>query len=232
MYYAVKERLSKLDSNRYRNLPIQVVDMRLNEGQEIFIKRVAMPRNPAEIRLEVNQRAIDDIRNIIVPSKKLGGVKKFDESSVVVPLPEDYQYMIRGYATTSWRGCQSDIRIFPQQHGEEFEESPNTRSSYIMQRFNSVMISDSRLRVYHDSESEILGVRLDYIRRPAYIHNADLTAEKKYELLSGVTLEGHQDCELAPTCHSEIVDLTVMIIRGDISADNFQASIVKQELQN
>ena len=47
MHYDFKQKINKIDSQKYRNLRIPEIDWKLNEAQEIFIKTVFLgPTSP------------------------------------------------------------------------------------------------------------------------------------------------------------------------------------------
>ena len=69
MHYDFKTKLNKVDSQQYKNLRIPEIDWALNEAQELFVKMVAKPRLRTSLGFETHQRAIDDIRPLVVNAR-------------------------------------------------------------------------------------------------------------------------------------------------------------------
>jgi hypothetical protein len=231
MLFALKERVSKVDGNKYRNLPIPVLDARLNEAQDIYIRLVLAPRNPDDVKLITYRNDMETIRTLIKTSEKLD-VTEYDDISDTADIPSDYRYFISGYVNATRRGCDKKLRVNPRKHDDDFQGSPNTASSFLFESCNSTLIGENRIRLYHGNDFVINDLVMDYIRIPKYIHNADKYGEGKYTLLNGTELEGHQDCELPEECHSEIVDIAVAVIRGDFNTPEYQAAVQKLNLLN
>ena len=81
MTYDFKIKANKGDSNQRRNWSQPQIDWFLNEGQELFIKRIAQPRKYDGRGFETNQRSIDDIRTIVNNPLSFGNVTdRFDNS--------------------------------------------------------------------------------------------------------------------------------------------------------
>ena len=56
MHYDFKQKLNKIDSQKYRNLLVPEIDWKLNEAQEVFVKIIAEPRLRSQLGFEINQR--------------------------------------------------------------------------------------------------------------------------------------------------------------------------------
>jgi len=59
MHIDFKRKLNKIDSEKYRNLRPQEIDLYLNEAQEVLIKQKL-------IQFETSQKLIDDLRMLLV----------------------------------------------------------------------------------------------------------------------------------------------------------------------
>ena len=59
MHYDVLQKLSKIDSNKYKRLVVPEIDWMLNESQDIIIKNISQPRRVNALGFEINQRTID-----------------------------------------------------------------------------------------------------------------------------------------------------------------------------
>lgn len=225
MHYDFKMKLNKIDSEQYRNLRVPEIDWLLNEAQEFFIKSVAFPRVPNHLGFETSQRTIDDIRTIVVDNKQLEKdlINSEDKQKVFV-LPTDYMFYISAKVTVSKAQCGlKEVRLLIKQHDDKFEESPFDNSSFEWGDINATFDSKG-LRVYSDGTFDVENVKLNYIKEPAYIHNAsDFKPEGQYKSLkTGLNLTGRQNCELPNQTHREIVDIAVMLASSNLDMQNIQ----------
>ncbi len=233
MQYDVKTKLNKVDSQQYRNLRVPELDWALNEAQEVFIKIIAEPRNKNGFWFEVNQRSIDDIRTLVINSLTPLPAVIFDSSSYKVALPTNYMFYISGYACMTKGKCK-DVkgRLTVRQHDDMHEESPFDSSSFEWREVNARFFEDG-LRVFTDETFTIESIcEFNYIRKPAYIHNAQDYVGGTYNLPDGTVLVGSQDCELPKHTHREIVDLAVLILTGQLQIPDFQIKQQKINLLN
>lgn len=227
MHYDFKKKLNKVDSQQYKNLLIPEIDWVLNEAQLIFISVIAESRHPQIHGFEKTQKNIDDIRSIVVNGEELTEPMTLGEETVDYPLPEDYMHYIRASCEIENDTCpavESSISI--ERHGDEFLKSPFNRPSYDWRVVNG-LFTENGLKLYSDGTFVINKMFLSYIRKPEYMHNAEDFRSGSYELPSGVTLTGFQDCELPWQTHGEIVDLAVLITTGEINPANFQMAAAK-----
>lgn len=225
MHYDFKMKLNKIDSEQYRNLRVPEIDWLLNEAQEFFIKSVAFPRVSNYLGFETSQRTIDDIRTIVVENKQLEKdlINSEDRQKVFV-LPTDYMFYISAKVTVSKAQCGlKEVRLLIKQHDDKFEESPFDNSSFEWGDINATFDSKG-LRVYSDGTFDVENVKLNYIKEPAYIHNAsDFKPEGQYKSLkTGLNLTGRQNCELPNQTHREIVDIAVMLASSNLDMQNIQ----------
>lgn len=240
MHYDFKMKLNKVDSQQYRNLLIPEIDWLLNEAQEIFIKSVAFPRVPNHLGFESSQRTIDDIRTIVIENKLL--IKDNQESNQdgvgyygkqkVFTLPTDYLFYISAKVRVTKPQCGTkDIQLKIRQHDDEFEESPFDNSSFEWGEINATFDSKG-LRVFSDGTFDVENIKLNYIKEPAFIHNAaDFRPSGSYKRYEGdVGLTGRQNCELPNQTHKEIVDIAVMLASSNLDMQNFQIKQAKLNL--
>lgn len=234
MHYDLKQKLNKLDSQRYKNLKIQEIDWKLNEAMGIFIKVIAEPRIKNKLGFEMNQRTIDDIRTIVVNTADTGGTvpTAFNSTSYSVPLPENYLYYANIDLMIASKGNCKSVKmedIIIRQHNDDHENSPFDKSNFEWRAVNCRFF-ESGLRMFTDGTFTIDKVCFNYIRKPKYMHNAEDTAAGQYSLPDGTLLTGFQDCELPEAVHSEIVDIAVLIIAGDLQVPDLQTKQFKLKL--
>lgn len=226
MHYDFKVKINKVDSQTYRGLRVPEIDWALNAAEEIFIKMVAFPRFNTQLGFEKVQRNTDNIRTIVVSSGDLALVGN------VVALPVDYWHYVGGTVLMTKQNCNAtpgQIKI--RQHDDEFESSPFDKSSFEWRTVNAVFDS-AGLRFYTDGTFVIDTCNFDYVRRTAYIHNAQDTSGGTYNLPSGVALAGFQNCELPEETHREIVDIAVLLVTGQMQIPDYQVKLNKLNLNN
>ena len=233
MHYDLKVKLNKLDSQQYRNLRVPEIDWALNEAQEVFIKMIAEPRSKNGYGFEVNQRSIDDIRTIVVNELTPLPAIIFNSSSYTVTLPQNYLFFVSGYACISRGNCQNvQARLFVRQHDDTHEESPFDSSDFDWLEVNVRFFEDG-LRVFSDETFIVNSIcEFNYIRKPAYMQNAQDYVGGTYKLPNGVVLTGSQNCELPDHTHREIVDLAALIITGQLQIPDYQIKQAKINLLN
>lgn len=224
MHYDFKQKLNRIDSQKYRDLKVPEIDWKLNEAQEVFVKMIAQPRLRSQLGFETNQRTLDDIRTIVKDQKLEDGVVPvaYDSTSYLANLPADYWFYAKSVIYASKGSCQ-DIRIRrvrQVQHDDEHEESPFDRSSFEWRTVN-VRFNKEGFRVFTDGTFSISKVCFEYLIEPRLIHNAQDFSGGTYNL-NGVALTGTQACELPKMVHREIVDLAVFITSNDLTLPNYQ----------
>lgn len=236
MHYDFKQKLNKLDSQKYRNLLVPQIDWKLNEAYEIFVKTIAQPRLKNQLGFEVNQRTIDDIRTIVVDQKPADYITPtvYDETSFIVALPSDYWFLAKIKIIASKGKCSSVVLYdsVNVQHNDETESSSFDKSSFEW-RTSNYRFNNEGIRVFTDGTYTIDKVGLEYLKRPRPIYNATDWEGGSYTGLDGVTYTGSQDCELPPGTHREIVDLAVMITANDLNLPtyNYKKDKVKTTIE-
>lgn len=216
MHYDIKMKVNKVDSQSYRNFLIPQLDWILNEAQELFIKMIAMPRNINSLSgFELNQRTIDDIKSIVVPDYIVTPVNN------VVTLPQNYMFYIKSTAKISKGDCKDKDAVVVVRQTEDLAEiSPFDKSSFEWRTINAVFNSTG-IKIFTDSTFTVDKLSITYIRKPAYIHNAQKFNSGTYLLPGGQLLSGKQDCELPPHTHREIVDIAVLLITGQLQLPDY-----------
>jgi len=240
MHYDLKQKLNKIDSQQYANLKVPEIDFKLNEALELYIKRVAEPRDPKSVfGFETTQRTIDDIRALVVNQNMSGNTclsaTLYDSNtgSYTVDIPQDYMFYISSHAIATKNSClNKELRVRVKQHDDEFRYSPFDKSSFEW-RFVNLTFFGNKLRIYTDGTFSINNLCLNYIKKHPYIHNAAGYPGGQYRHLgTNVMLTGTQDCLLAEHTHREIVDLAVLIISGDLESPNYQIKQNKLNIDN
>ena len=225
MHYDFKTKLNKVDSQQNENFLIPEIDHVLNEAQSLFVKLVAEPRVKSYLGFETSQRTIDDIRTLVINGSKIAVIN--DTGS----LPDNYLHFIKAEVEMSKGKCTGvKGRVFIRQHDDEFEESPFDKSSFEWRTINGVFYENG-VKFYTDNTFTINNMLLSYIKKPRLIHNAEDFRGGSYQLLSGQILTGSVNCELPEHTHSEIVDIAVLLVTGNLIPD-YQAKLAKLNLNN
>lgn len=210
-HYGFKRSLNKIDSQKYRNLLVPEIDNYINEARELFVKMVAMPRRYNHLGFETNQRAIDDVR-LLVEKETVASPGN------VMPIPEQYWFFLRVRPTIQTDNCPAvelKKNVFIRQHDDEYGASPFDVSDYNWRTVNGVF--DKTGIVFADDNTSITvpSVKLTYIRKLKWVHNAEDHKGGSYTIPGGQSLTGIQnDDEL--TAHREIVDIAVQIATGEL----------------
>lgn len=230
MHYDFKQKLNKIDSQQNRNLKVPEIDWKLNEALEQFVKNIAEPRVNNAYGVEVNQRTIDDIKNIVVNDTVLTAIP-IDTSSYYVELPVNYMFFLSAKILISNTSCGDRFaRAMVRQHDDRFEESVFDNSSYEWKEVN-VKFYERGIKIYTDKSFIIKALHLDYIKRHSYIHNAEaFLPSGTYNLPDGTVLTGHNDCILSKHTHNEIVNIAVYLTSLDLSMADQQLKQIKTNL--
>lgn len=218
MHYDFKLKFNKIDSQQNRNLLVPEIDWFLNEAAKLFVASIAMPRLRRVLGFETSQRNIDDISPIVVNDDN----NWITVTNNSVALPDDYWYHIKSRVNMTKGKCKDVIgRVHIRQHDDMFEESPLYQSSFEWRHVNALFY-DGGMKYFTDGSFTINSVCISYIRKMAYMHNAEGFRPTGYKLPNGELLTGYVNCELPIPTHSEIVDIAVMLASGSIQTSNYQ----------
>lgn len=230
MHYDFKQKLNKVDSQKFADLEIPEVDWKLNDAMDLLIRMIAFPRNFRGVSFEFNQRSIDDLSKIIVKRFQITPEKLDDGKRYRMPLPSNYRHHLASFASCKKGNCSSTIRTTIVQHDDRHEDNSNYKSSFEWETIN-IDFSSLGILGYTDGTFDIENFYLDFLRTPSYMHAAGAYGDGTYNMPDGVTqLEGYQNCEL-PALEREIVDLAVLITTGDLIAD-YQVKQNKLQMTN
>jgi hypothetical protein len=232
MHYDFKQKLNKVDSQQYRNFRVPEIDWSLNEAYELYIKSVAQPRQHNNLGFETSQRSIDDIRALVVNDKEIIPTLEAD-GTYFITLPVDYMFYLSSTVLIKKSTCGvRNARGILIQHDDLSLENSFYNSSYEWKEVN-IRFYEKGIKLFTDSTFTIEKVKLNYIRKQKYIHNAqDFLPSQTYNLPNGTVLSGTQDCELPEHTHREIVDLAILITTGNLQIPDYQIKQAKINLNN
>jgi hypothetical protein len=222
MHYDYKQKLNKIDSQKYRDLIVPEIDWKLNEAQEVFVKIIAEPRLGKKLGFEFNQRTIDDIRTIVVNQDSTNAISlsSFDSSSFKGTLPTDYWFLLKARVIATKGTCQDKVlRTRVVQHDDETEVSYFDKSSFVW-RMANLRFYEGGIRVFTNGDFTPSKLMMDYLKEPESVHNAQ-DFNGTYTTLTGIPLIGSKDCMLPKVVHRDIVDLAVFITANDLNLANY-----------
>jgi hypothetical protein len=235
MHYDFKQKLNKIDSQKYRNLRVPEIDWKLNEAQEVYIKVIAEPRLRNGLGFEVNQRTIDDIRSLVVKDTIPAQVVPDTEDKIyLAPLPQEYMFYLTSEVKASKGSCEaiSFRKPYLVQHDDDSEYDAFASPSFEWREVN-IRFDKDGIKIFTDGTFSIDSLSISYIKKPLKIHNAQDAQGGNYkDLGTGLLLTGSQDCELPEHTHREIVDLAVLIATGDLQISDYQVKANKIKLTN
>lgn len=230
MHYDFKVKFNKLDSQQNRNLKIQEIDWKLTEAQEMFIKAIAEPRYRQGLGFELNQRSIDDIKTVVKKQFFESGtctfLSKVDDFTYRGQLPEDYMYYTSSRIIASKGAClHKELVAHVQQDDDLHQETWSSEPSFEWRETNILFSKDSfiegmgEVHVKSDGTFTPEFICLHYIMKPPRLHNARDVQGGTYQLPSGLSLTGFQNCILPAHVHGEIVDLAVLLATTDLISE-------------
>jgi len=235
MQYDYKQKLNKIDSQKYRNLKVPEIDWKLNEAQELLIKMILEPRLKSQVGFEMNQRTIDDVRTIVIDQKPADYITSlsYDSTSYITSLPTDYWFLAKVNIIASKGSCTGVLMYDSQeiQHDDKSEYSVFNKSSFEW-RVSNYRFNSQGLRNFTDATFSIDNIGFEYIKRPRAIYNAGDYVGGVYNGLDGQIYVGIQNCELPEEIHREIVDLAVFVTAGDLNLSSYQIKQNKVALNN
>jgi len=226
MHYDFKQKLNRLDSNKYTGLNIPQIDRKLNKALDLYVLLVAQPRVKNQFGFEKIQRTIDDISILVandVSLSTLGGTTDY----VVATLPDDYLYYL---STSSLLASKDDcinqkMKTVVIKHDNRSNESEFYKSDFDWRECN-IRFYDMGIKLFVN-DFMITEFKINYIKKYPYMHNAEGFIGGTYNLPNGTTLTGFQDCILPDITHTEIIDLAVLLTTGDL-----ELPLANQLIQN
>ena len=140
-------------------------------------------------------------------------------------------FYISADVVISKEGCEyRTATCILRQHDDKHELSSFDKSSFEWKEVN-IRFYENGIKIFTDGTFQVEELKLNYIRKHAYIHNAqDFLPTGSYTLPDGTVLTGSQDCELPEHTHREIVDIAVLITTGDLQSGDYQLKQAKINL--
>lgn len=222
MHYDFKVKFNKLDAAKLRELLVPEIDRKLNEAQNAIIEMIAFPRGRKPYGFDIGQRTIDDIYTIVVEQNRVQAIVAYPipgTRNYKVSLPGDYMFGVALRVNVVKGTCNKQLRATPTQHNDKIEEGSFSRASLEWEDIPYRITQDGAI-VQTDGTFIINSGQYTYLRKPAFIHNAqDFEGGSYLSVDEQTTYTGEQNCELPETIHDSVVDLAVLFAMMDISSD-------------
>ena len=241
-----KRKLNKIDSEKYRNFRPEEIDLYLNEGMEVFIKKRIGRNNLYRKGFESTQKRIEDLRDLHVKAEDdaaqplIGtlvgtGVYKYDLStlgSVNDKLKYLYQTRVRFVGTA---GDCTDIKFngIPAQ-ADDLNNilSSEFYSPSLAWREVPFNFAGDFVYAYTGDDFTLDSILIDYIRRPAKIANPNAIKDNAGNIIGYSYPDGtpavQTDCEIQSMYGpSEIVDEAIRIAMIDLGDKRIQLENIK-----
>ena len=195
-----------------------------------------------DVKVKLNKVDSQQYRNLLIPeidwalNEAVGIFIKRIAQPRKIQQAFDFGFeknLVSSKATITKNNC-NDVKAgcVLRQHDDNFEASPFDKSSFEWREVNIRFYNDG-IKVFSDGTFVINSLQMDYIRKPAYIHNAeDFGSSNQYILPDGTLLTGFQNCELPSQTHSEIVDIAVLVLTGELQYSDYNIKREKLNLIN
>lgn len=241
-----KRKLNKIDSQKYRNLRPEEIDLYLNEGMEVFIKKRIGLNNIYKKGFESTQKRVEDLRDIHVKAEDdtaqpftgteiETGVWRFDLAtlgSVNNKLKYLYKTRIRFRGTQG--SCTNKLLDGIQAQSDDLNEILNSEFYSPSFEWGEVPYNFAGNYVYAYTGGDFtLGtILIDYIKRPAKIANPNAIKDNTGNVIGYNYPDGtpavQTDCEIQSMYGpSEIVDEAVRIAMIDLGDQRIKLENIK-----
>jgi len=247
MHIDFKRKLNKIDSEKYRNLRPQEIDLYLNEAQEVLIKQKL-------IQFETSQKLIDDLRMLLVkheqdPAQPLtnptidGNVYIFDLTDLGTIAggftPNQFKYLYHMRSTVDGTKSPCGVRELTTRVTQTDDLSEALGSKFYSPSYEwkevPIVFSENYVYVYSDGTFTLDNLKVDYLKRPARIANPNAVKDSLGNIVGYNHPDGtaavQQNCEIQSSFFPrELVDEAVRICMIDLGDSRFQLSNFKTQI--
>lgn len=242
MHVDFRRKLNKIDSEKYRNVRPEEIDLYLNEGMELLIKSKVEG-------FEVTQKLIEDLQPLLVksetdpqqplaPSSVVDNTYIFDLSVLgTVDSKLKYLYHMRSSVLADKDSCKNVSLITRQTQTDDLSEVLVSEfySPSFEWREVPIVFADNKIYVYSDGSFEITYLKLDYLKRPLRMANPQAVKNGAGIVIGYNHPDGtpavQQDCEIQSAffCR-ELVDEAIRIAMIDLGDTRFQLANLKTQI--
>lgn len=212
----VKQRLNKLSSNDYDNIETWMISEAFNKAQVEWPRRQLHGGNPYKEGDEFSKRRIDDLQ-VLLRELPLTGTETdayFESDN----FPKDDYLEFKRINANAKDECCPDPRRMSIYLAEEANVNIILRDSLKRPDFDWAetfcTFLDNKVRIYRNSDFNIVNPVLTYYKRPTYVEFAGVVNP-----YTGVISAVDVECEFKDDIIELLLDDTAAILAGDI--DNF-----------
>jgi hypothetical protein len=216
----IQQRLNKLASQDYDNIPCWQVVEAFNKGQVNWCRRQLHGLNVKQTGDEQSKRRIDDLQRLLVPLPNYEFVVRdcFVESAT--ELPADYfewkRISPQGVTPECPNGKKMVVYLAEEANVDELLRDEHKKPSFPWGETFCTLIGN-RVRIYTNNEFTVQDTVLTYYRQPIRLEIAGCV-----DPYTEVTSPADVECEFKDDIVELLCDEAAKILAGDIESFNQQ----------
>lgn len=209
--------LDKLATSQLPEFSPELIDYFLNTGSERFVNSRYGRTNIYQAGFEQIQKRTEDLKNLVVPyigDTVADSDMSVDSNAVMLTLPSDYRFWVRGRAYITRTNCSSvwapGVKLVKQDKLEPIKVDPFNKS-----RPNKPIIyfEEGAIKILEGDSFNVTRFQLTYIKNPAKVNSGTYGGTKV-------------EFDLSEHTHKEIIEMAV-----DIALENIESRRI-QTIQN
>ena len=211
--------VDKRSTSQVPELPPEMKDYFLQTASESFVKTRYGKNNMYKSGFEEIQKRTEDLKTLVInwtDDTVPDSINSFDSNAVVMPLPLDYWFWVRGRAYVSRDNCPDGwargIRLVTHDKLEKVRHDPFNKS---VADQPVVYFEEGNIKILEGDKFEVTKFQLAYIKHPAKV-NIGTYGQDKVEF------------DLPSHTHKEIIQLATETIIENVESRRVQTN--KQNL--
>ena len=224
----VKQRVNKLDSEDFDNIPCWQIQEAFNKAQREWVRRQVNAINQKRVGREDSSQTIADLQNLLVTWKD-GYVdrKLFYESC---DFPDDYIIFARISAYAQKDNCcpprRLTVYIAEESDVDILLKDPNKNPNFDWAETFATFFGN-KVRIYTDEKFEIIDPQVIYYRKPITVQFIGCTDTE-----TGVQSLANVECEFRDSVIELIVEDAAAIIAKDLEMQQTANNLLQAEQHN
>jgi len=208
--------LDKLATSQLPEFGPELIDYFLQTGSERFVNSRYGKTNIYQAGFEQIQKRTEDLKNLVVTwtdDTVPDSLDSIDSNAVVMPLPLDYRFWVRGRAKVSREGCSdvwSGAKLVKQDKLERVRIDPFNKSNV---NAPVIYFEEGAIKILEGDSFSIPSFQVTYIKNPAKVNVGTYGADKI-------------EFDLSEHTHKEIIGMSV-----DVALENIESRRI-QTIQN
>lgn len=218
----IKQRLNKLDTNDYDNVPLWDIIEAINKATLSLISRKYGYNNATKTGFESTRKRVDDLQILVNDEPyDLSILKK--SNYYTANIPDNYLHFVRIDVEATKGKCIKNIRSYQVEESNihTYMANYHMKPSFLWGE-TLVTIANDKIKIYTDDEFDIKSAKLVYMRLPI-----------KVDIEGYTHLNGQNSTNIHPEFNDdvmeEIIDEATRILKGDIQ-DGLGLQISQQNL--